>query len=79
MSGGGAPAEYLEIDLGRLAVVRQVLTQGRYAQGRGQEYAEAFTLQYWRVGMADFRGYRDSVGKEVSARKEIVQQGDFWL
>ena len=47
-------------------MVRQVLTQGRYAEGLGQEYAEAFTLQYWRPGMADFKGYRDSVGREVS-------------
>ena len=47
-------------------MVKQVLTQGRYAEGLGQEYAEAFTLQYWRPGMADFKGYRDSVGREVS-------------
>ena len=65
-SSAASASEYLEIDLGRLAVVRQVLTQGRYAEGLGQEYAEAFTLQYWRPGMADFKGYRDSVGREVS-------------
>ena len=65
-SSAAGATEYLEIDLGRLAVVRQVLTQGRYAEGLGQEYAEAFTLQYWRPGMADFKGYRDSVGREVS-------------
>ena len=64
-AAGAGASEYLEIDLGRLAVIRQVLTQGRYAKGLGQEYAEAFTLQYWRAGMTDFKGYRDSVGREV--------------
>ena len=71
-SSAAGASEYLEIDLGRLSVIRQVLTQGRYAMGLGQEYAEAFTLQYWRPGMTDFKGYRDSVGREVSESAKIT-------
>jgi hypothetical protein len=65
-SSSAIPFEFLEIDLGRLVVVTHVLTQGRYAKGRGQEYAEAYTLHYWRPGMDEFKSYRDSMGRAVS-------------
>ncbi len=65
-AASASASEYLEIDLGRLAVITEVLTQGRFAKGRGQEYAEAYTLHYWRPGMAEFKAYRDSMGRAVS-------------
>lgn len=68
-SASGSSLEYLEIDLGRMVVVKHVLTQGRYAKGRGQEYAEAYTLHYWRPGMDEFKAYRDSMGRAVSVLK----------
>ena len=37
----------------------------RYAQGQGQEYTMAFRINYWRPGMAAFKEYRDSVGRNV--------------
>lgn len=39
----------------------------RFGKGLGREYAEAYSLQYWREGMQGFRNYRDSMGREVSA------------
>ena len=66
-------AEYLQIDLGGVRVVTHILTQGRFGSGRGQEYAEAYTVQYWRrdaMPEGQFRNYRDSMGREV--RKIIL-------
>jgi hypothetical protein len=51
--------EFLEVDLLQEHTVTGVLTQGRFAGGQGQEYAEYFTLQYWREGMETFANYVD--------------------
>ncbi|XP_034181268.2 discoidin domain-containing receptor 2 isoform X1 [Osmia lignaria lignaria] len=40
--------EYLEIDLTRNHLIAWTETQGRFGNGQGQEYAEAFFLEYWR-------------------------------
>lgn len=40
--------EYLEIDLTRDHLIAWTETQGRFGNGQGQEYAEAFFLEYWR-------------------------------
>ncbi|KZC04736.1 Discoidin domain-containing receptor 2, partial [Dufourea novaeangliae] len=40
--------EYLEIDLTRYHLITWTETQGRFGNGQGQEYAEAFFLEYWR-------------------------------
>ena len=61
--------EWIEVDLGEMHVVTHVLTQGRFGNGRGQEYAEAYTIQYWRPQMQDFKDYRDSMGRAVSHPK----------
>ena len=58
--------QYLEVDLGSTHVIAEVLTQGRFANGQGQEYAQAYRLHYWRQGLVEFKEYRDSVGKTVS-------------
>lgn len=49
-------------------VVTGLLTQGRFGNGRGQEYAEAYTIKYWRPGLADFKEYRDTMGRTVRLR-----------
>ena len=59
-------AEYLQIDLGDLKVITHALSQGRFGSGRGQEYAEFYTIKYWRSGMTDFKEYRDALGRAVS-------------
>ncbi|CAL4131414.1 unnamed protein product, partial [Meganyctiphanes norvegica] len=55
--------EYLEVDLGSVHVVTGTATQGRFANNMGQEYAEAFHLEYWRPGMDGFTMYRNKDNK----------------
>ena len=37
-----------------------------YSLLQGQEYTMAYRIMYWRPGMAAFKEYRDSVGRNVS-------------
>ena len=57
--------EYIEIDLEKPYLISGVLTQGRFGNGQGQEFAEAFRLQYWRNGMKDFVTYKSRDGQEI--------------
>ena len=57
--------EFLEIDLGEEHTVTGVVTQGRFANGLGQEFAEFFLVQFWKPGMEDFSDYEDSSGVEL--------------
>jgi len=57
--------EFLEVDLQREHRVTRTETQGRFGNGQGQEYAEAFILEYWRPGMASWFVYKDHVGEKV--------------
>nr|CAH7715837.1 unnamed protein product [Callosobruchus chinensis] len=59
--------EYLEVDLEEEYVVTAVHTQGRFGNGQGQEYAEGYMVDYWRVGMAEgaWKRWRNRVGKEL--------------
>ena len=76
-------SEYLEIDLVKEARITGIVTQGRHANGMGQEYAEFFMLQYWRQGMDDFAVYTTSDGGVVlvansdtnSAAKILLEDG----
>ena len=67
------PAEWLEVDLGQMYVVTSVLTQGRFGNGRGQEYAEAFKIKYWRPGMTNFKDYQDHLGRKVRLKFRFGQ------
>lgn len=57
--------EYFQIDLVDTHVITEVLTQGRFANGQGQEYARAYRLHYWRKGMDGFKEYHDSLGRTI--------------
>ncbi|XP_071513035.1 discoidin domain-containing receptor 2-like isoform X2 [Panulirus ornatus] len=57
--------EYLEVDLGRLHVVTATGTQGRFGNGNGREYTEAYMLEYWRPGLPDFRIYTTGYGNQT--------------
>ncbi len=57
--------EFLEVDLLQEHTVTGVLTQGRFANGQGQEYAEHFQLQYWREGMEAFVLYQNKQGLKI--------------
>lgn len=55
--------EYLEIDLMRDHLITWTETQGRFGNGQGQEYAEAFFLEYWRH--EKWHQYKDLRGNKV--------------
>ena len=59
--------EYLQIDLLQPHVITAVRTQGRFGRGQGQEYTEAYVIEYWRPGMKWTR-WKSAQGKEVSER-----------
>ncbi|XP_060832815.1 discoidin domain-containing receptor 2-like isoform X1 [Bombus pascuorum] len=55
--------EYLEIDLTKNHLIAWTETQGRFGNGQGQEYAEAFFLEYWRD--TKWHQYRNLMGDRV--------------
>ena len=57
--------EWLHIDLGETHVITAIETQGRFDHGRGQEYTEEYTVEYWRPGFDDWRKYKLWDGNEV--------------
>ena len=65
ISEEAASHEFLEIDLGSVHQVGGVVTQGRFANGLGQEFAEFFLVQYWRPGMVDFVDYTNAAGIDL--------------
>ncbi|CAH0392136.1 unnamed protein product [Bemisia tabaci] len=58
--------EYLEINLNSLHIISGTRTQGRYANGQGQEYAEEFMIEYWRPGFTSWVRWKNRNGKHVS-------------
>ncbi|KAJ8289867.1 hypothetical protein GJAV_G00006220 [Gymnothorax javanicus] len=56
--------EYLQVDLGALHFVSLVGTQGRHADGAGQEFARTYRLKYSRDGR-QWHTWRDRWGQEV--------------
>ncbi|XP_034232582.1 discoidin domain-containing receptor 2-like [Thrips palmi] len=59
------PSEWLQVELHSVHVITAVETQGRFGNGQGQEYAEAFILEYWRPSLDKWVRYRDQEGEEV--------------
>lgn len=57
--------EYLEVDLGRNHLMTWTETQGRFGNGQGQEFAEAFLVEYWRNSLGQWITYKDSRGEKV--------------
>ncbi|XP_050311862.1 discoidin domain-containing receptor tyrosine kinase B-like isoform X2 [Anthonomus grandis grandis] len=57
--------EYLEVDLQRNHLMTWTETQGRFGNGQGQEYAEAFLVEYWRSSLGQWVTYKDSRGEKV--------------
>ena len=58
--------EWIEVDLGSMHVITSVLTQGRFGNGRGVEFTEAYKLHYWRPSMTDYVEYHDAIGRTVN-------------
>ena len=67
--------EWIQVDLGKMHVVTGVKTQGRFGNGRGAEYTEAYNLHYWRPGMTDFIEYHDSLGRKITTVKSLATAG----
>ncbi|XP_061386918.1 discoidin domain-containing receptor tyrosine kinase B-like, partial [Musca vetustissima] len=57
--------EYLQIDLLQVHVLTAIRTQGRFGKGQGQEYTEAYVVEYWRPGMEAWRRWKTFQGKEI--------------
>lgn len=57
--------EYLEINLQKDHLITWTETQGRFGNGQGQEYAEAFLVEYWRSSFNQWIVYKDSRGEKV--------------
>ncbi|KAH8378402.1 hypothetical protein KR093_011154 [Drosophila rubida] len=58
--------EYLQVDLLQTHVITAIRTQGRFGKGQGQEYTEAYVLEYWRPGFDKWQRWKNTQGKEVS-------------
>lgn len=61
------PKEWLEIDLHTVHMITATGTQGRFGNGQGAEYAEAYQLEYWRPRLGRWVRYKNVRGEEVSA------------
>lgn len=56
--------EYLQVDLRSLHFITLVGTQGRHADGMGNEFAQKYRINYSRDG-TNWVGWRDRKGKQV--------------
>ncbi|XP_054273935.1 discoidin domain-containing receptor 2-like isoform X2 [Macrosteles quadrilineatus] len=59
--------EYLEVDLVKNHLITWTETQGRFGNGQGQEYAEAYLVEYWRDSLQQWVVYKDTRGEKVLA------------
>nr|CAD7425485.1 unnamed protein product [Timema monikensis] len=59
------PKEWIEIDLHSVHMITATETQGRFGNGQGQEFAEAYLLEYWRPRLGKWVRYRDIKGQEL--------------
>ncbi|KAH8335765.1 hypothetical protein KR074_001051 [Drosophila pseudoananassae] len=59
--------EYLQVDLLQTHVITAIRTQGRFGKGQGQEYTEAYVLEYWRPGFDKWQRWKNIQGKEILA------------
>ncbi|MED6252043.1 Epithelial discoidin domain-containing receptor 1 [Ataeniobius toweri] len=64
-------SEYLQIDLRKLHFVALVGTQGRHADGHGQEFVRSYRLRYSRDGKK-WITWTDRWGQEVSQQDFLL-------
>ncbi|XP_068179227.1 epithelial discoidin domain-containing receptor 1 isoform X2 [Antennarius striatus] len=62
-------SEYLQVDLHKLHFLALVGTQGRHADGHGQEFAQSYRLHYSRDGVK-WITWKDRWGQEVVSGNE---------
>eukprot|EP00094_Tigriopus_californicus_P003760 TCALIF_03618-PA protein Name:"Similar to DDR2 Discoidin domain-containing receptor 2 (Homo sapiens)" AED:0.23 eAED:0.23 QI:0/0.5/0/0.66/1/1/3/0/434 len=51
--------QFLEIDLEKPHRITGILTQGRYGNGLGMEFAEYYSVSFWNPSMTAFQRYAD--------------------
>jgi discoidin domain receptor family protein 2 len=49
-------------------MITATATQGRFGNGQGVEYSEAYMLEYWRPKLGKWVRYRNFRGEEVRFR-----------
>ncbi|XP_018324975.1 epithelial discoidin domain-containing receptor 1 [Agrilus planipennis] len=59
------PEEWLQVDLKSVHMIVATGTQGRFGNGQGVEFAEAYLIEYWRPKLAKWIRYRTVKGEEV--------------
>ncbi|KAG5900357.1 hypothetical protein JTB14_033806 [Gonioctena quinquepunctata] len=59
------PEEWIQLDLKSVHMITATETQGRFGNGQGIEFAEAYILEYWRPKLKKWVRYRNSKGEEV--------------
>lgn len=60
------PHEWIQVDLKSVHMITSTETQGRFGNGQGIEYAEAYYIEYWRPRLNTWIRYHNSTGQEVS-------------
>jgi hypothetical protein len=61
--------EYLQIDLLSLHAITSIKTQGRFGKGQGQEFTEAYVVEFWRPSFGNkWKRWKNTQGKEVSGK-----------
>jgi len=56
---------HFQIDLHTVHLITATETQGRFGNGQGREFAEAYVISYWRPELLKWVRYRDHTGNEV--------------
>lgn len=57
--------EYIQIDLLQMHAITAIRSQGRFGRGQGQEYTEAYVVEYWRTGFTKWERWKNTQNKEV--------------
>ncbi|KAI5700800.1 hypothetical protein M8J75_002990 [Diaphorina citri] len=59
------PREWIEINLHFVHVITATGVQGRFGNGQGAEFTEAYLIDYWRPKLGKWVRYKDAKGNEV--------------
>ena len=54
-----------QIELHTVHVITATETQGRFGNGQGAEFSEAYVISYWRPELNKWVRYRDHTGNEI--------------
>ncbi|CAH0545919.1 unnamed protein product [Brassicogethes aeneus] len=57
--------EWIQIDLHTVHMITSTESQGRFGNGQGVEFAEAYILEYWRPRLNKWIRYRNRVNEEL--------------